>query len=68
MCHLMQPVINPISAAAAAAAAAAVATSAGLADRAASVVSIPGMVCSLFPKFHFCFILFYFRIIYYISM
>lgn len=40
MCYVTQPTISPISAAAAAAA-----TSAGLADRAASMVSIPGMVC-----------------------
>lgn len=40
MFSLVQPIINPISAAAAAAAA----TSAGLADRSVSVVNIPGMV------------------------
>lgn len=42
MYYFMQPAINSISAAAAAAAAA---TSAGLADRGASVVAIAGMVC-----------------------
>lgn len=41
MYYFMQPAINSISAAAAAAAA----TSAGLADRGASVVAIAGMVC-----------------------
>ena len=43
ICHLFQPSINPISAAAAAAASAA--TSSGLPDRSGPMVSMAGMVC-----------------------